>query len=411
MAKSIVFGPYQLQLPLLFASYRMGDVPTAGLRGFPWEMTETKALLINAYDFTKPKYNAIIQNGWAPSRDLHFLDKPILIDSGAYYFLKAQNLAVDPGDILQIEVRSKAQVGVVLDHPFLPEARDKSRRIARTIRNTELMFKAARESYPSFELMPVLHGHTRKALGGCLKKLQRLSLKYRSQSLTRVGIGSVAPLAQRGDARRATEIISTVREFLPEAHIHCFSMGSPLLMLLAVYAGADTMDSQTWIVSAAFKYAQVPGSYAIRLARRDYPTYSQFRGAIRQFARKLHGLHDAEQFYVKDWLTGRRITLESRSACEEYARTLTDLKSNENVHNRACHNLWVYNYELARYRTAMDDGKLDAFLEGRVAGTRYEETFQWLRDRHSRLHLGVAEDRSSAAAAGSSPRPPKRQQS
>lgn len=238
--------------------------------------TETQALLINAYDFTKPKFNAIIQNGWSPSRDLNFFDKPIMIDSGAYYFLKNHNIAIDPADILQIEIRSKAQVGVVLDHPFLPEARDKWRRIARTLKNTASMFKAVRNLHSPFELMPVLHGHSKKVLEKSLKNLQRVSWRYRGRGLTRVGIGSVAPLAQRGDARRAAEIIATARKLLPDAHIHCFSMGSPLLMLLAVYAGADTMDSQTWIVSAAFKYAQVPGSYAVRLARRDYQTYWAF---------------------------------------------------------------------------------------------------------------------------------------
>ncbi len=379
VTRTIPFGPYFLRPPVLFAGYRMGDVPTAGLRHFPWEATETQALLINAYDFTKPKYKAVIQNGWAPSRDLNFCDKPILIDSGAYYFLKHRNVTVDPTDILRIEIRSKAQVGVVLDHPFLPEARDKSRRIARTLKNTATMFKAARDSNSPFELMPVLHGHTRRALQECLKKLQRVSWQYRGRDLVRIGIGSVAPLAQRGDARRATEIISTAREFLPEAHIHCFSMGSPLLMLLAVYAGADTMDSQTWIVSAAFKYAQIPGSYAVRLARRDYGSYREFRAAIRLFARDMHDLHRAEGFYAKAWGTGRRIDLGSQSNCEDYARTLTDLKSNENLHNRACHNLWVYNYELARYRTAVHAGQLDEFLQKRVANTRYERTFQWLR--------------------------------
>ncbi|MFB3918344.1 MAG: hypothetical protein ACE14M_16560 [Terriglobales bacterium] len=383
MPDGITFGPYTLHPPVLFAGYRMGDVPTAGLRTFPWEITETKALLINAYDFTKPKYNVIIQNGWAPSRDLRFPDKPVLIDSGAYYFLKHNEVAVNPAEILQIEIRSKAQVGVVLDHPFLPEARDKSQRIARTLKHTAEMFKAASEVERPFELMPVLHGHSRKALTECLKKLQHLSWKHRGQSVKRVGIGSVAPLAQRGDARRATEIIATVRELLPEAHIHCFSMGSPLLMLLAVYAGADTVDSQTWIVSAAFKYGQIPGSYAVRLARRDYSTYSQFRTAIRRFARKLWGLHDSERFYVKDWLTGHQIALESPSVCEDYARTLIDLKSNENIHSRACHNLWVYNYELARYRAAVENGTLETFLRDRVSGTRYERTFQWLQKKAS----------------------------
>jgi len=379
--RQIDFGPYNLRPPVLFAGYRMGDMPTSGLRTFPWDITETEALLINAYDFTKPKYDAVIRNGWQPTRDLSFSGRPILIDSGAYYFLKNKHLMVSPSEILNIEIRSKAHVGVILDHPFTPEARGKSRRIERTLKNTAAMFKASEAREDALELMPVLHGHSREALEECLRRLRQINKRYRTEDLTRVGIGSVAPLAQRGDARRATHIIATVRELLPNAHIHCFSMGSPLLILLAVYAGADTVDSQTWIVSAAFKYAQVPGSYAVRLARRDYATYRRFRKAIKGFARQIHDLHGREQFFVKDWSTGERVNLDSASTCEDYARSLTDLKSNENIHNRACHNLWVYNYELRRYRSALHGGFLEEFITGRVAGTRYERTLRWLRER------------------------------
>src|SRR5260370_952285 len=65
--RQISFRPYVLRPPVLFAGYRMGDMPTAGLRAFPWDITETKALLNNAYDFPRPKYRAAINNGWNPS--------------------------------------------------------------------------------------------------------------------------------------------------------------------------------------------------------------------------------------------------------------------------------------------------------------------------------------------------------
>src|SRR6266567_3037949 len=97
--RQIDFGPYNLRPPVLFAGYRMGDMPTSGLRTFPWDITETEALLINAYDFTKPKYDAVIRNGWQPTRDLSFSGRPILIDSGAYYFLKNKHLMVSPSEI------------------------------------------------------------------------------------------------------------------------------------------------------------------------------------------------------------------------------------------------------------------------------------------------------------------------
>jgi hypothetical protein len=158
-------------------------------------------------------------------------------------------------------------------------------------------------------------------------------------------------------------------------------MGSPLLMLLAIYAGADSVDSQTWIVGAAFKYAQIPGGYAVRLARRGYASYRGFRAAIKSFAAKLLQLHTRELFPVKNWKNCELVALDSLSVCEDYAHTLIDLRSNENVHNRACHNLWVYNYEIERYRRAREAGAVEQFLESRMAGTRYDAAFRSLRQR------------------------------
>ena len=379
--RQIKFGPYNLRPPVLFAGYRMGDVPTAGLRSFPWDITETEALLINAYDFTRPKYQAVINNGWHPPLDIQFKDKPLLVDSGAYYYWKEDQIGIDPETVLNIEIRSKAHVGVVLDHPFPPNAKDKGRRIDTTIRNTEVMFRAATREKHSFELMPVIHGHSRRALRQCLTRLSRLSQKHRHHEITRLGIGSIAPLAKQGNSVLAADILCTTRELLPSAHLHCFSMGSPLLMLLAVYCGVDTVDSQTWIVSAGFKYAQLPGTYATRLARREHSTYSRFRSAMRRFARQLQELSESEGFFAKDWTTGAQLDLTSFSACEQYARSLSDLRRNENVHNRACHNLWVYNSEMKRCREAMRTGKLEEFIGGRLKTSRYATVFEIVRNR------------------------------
>jgi queuine/archaeosine tRNA-ribosyltransferase len=157
--KVISFGKHKLCAPALFASYRLGDCPWAGLRFLPWDMTETEALLINAYDFTRPKFRSILNDGWHPATHLHFANKPILIDSGAYYFLKNTRMeGITPETILEIELRSQADVGVVLDHPFPPDATDKAKRIDTTIRNTEAMLKLLGKQKAAMELMPVVHG-------------------------------------------------------------------------------------------------------------------------------------------------------------------------------------------------------------------------------------------------------------
>jgi tRNA-guanine family transglycosylase len=374
--RTIKLGAHTLRVPALFASYRLGDHPTSGLRKFPWSMTRTEALLINAYDFTQRKYKAWLNNGWDPELYLKFRDRPVLIDSGAYYFRKAESISVTPEDVLDIELRSRADVGVALDHPFPPEAPDKAKRIATTIRNTEAMVKQLVETGADMSLMPVIHGHTRRQLKGCIGKLRSLADRYGVPLLDHVGIGSLAPLAQRGHAKLAVEVIHHVRSELPDAQIHCFSMGSGLLMLLAFYSGADSVDSQSWIVSAGFKLAQLPGHYVVRMGKREYNNELKFRAAMKQFGDRLARLAEEEGFETKDWSTGHLLNMTDGSARELYVRSLVDLERNEHVHNRACHNLWTYNFEVRRYRKMAEAGQLDGFLRSRLTGTRYGNAFE-----------------------------------
>lgn len=385
----IPFGKHQLIPPVLFASYRLGDYPGAGLRCFPWDLTETEAILINAYDFKRAKFRELINDGWCPSTHLQFTDKPILIDSGAYYFLKHARISVTPQEVLDIQLKSHAEVGVVLDHPFPPEAVDKKERIDTTIKNTELMIKALQKKQEMAEkegrqidmkLMYAVHGHTRKEIQRCLSRLKR-----KADDLYHVGIGSLAPLARGGNARLAAEIILLVRKNLPKAHLHCFSMGSGLLMLLAFYCGADTVDSQSWIVSAGFKLAQLPGHYVVRMAEREYDDNESFQRSMTRFAQRLNSLIAEENFYVKDWVIGARLNLASERECLDYVDTLVDTHSNENVHNRACHNLWTYNFEVKQAKKAIQEDHFEEFVEKRLTNTRYKVPFEYAKENKKRF--------------------------
>jgi len=343
-------------------------------------MTRTEALLINAYDFTRPKYRKWLENGWNPESYLSFARKPILIDSGAYYFRKKDNITVSPEGILDIQLRSQADVGVVLDHPFPPDAQDKAQRIATTIRNTDTMLSHLLEVGADIDVMPAIHGHTKRAIRGCIKKYRHLADKYNLPLLDHVGIGSLAPLAQTGDIKLAASVIHEVRRELPTSQIHCFSMGSALLMLLAFYSGADSVDSQSWIVSAGFKLAQLPGYYVVRMGKKEYNDETKFREAMRKFRHRLKYIHEKEQYTVKDWNTGKLLDISDAASREQYVESLVDLKSNEHVHNRACHNLWTYNFEVRQYRDAMKRGVLDDFLKARLASTRYKAAFEHAMD-------------------------------
>jgi hypothetical protein len=190
-------------------------------------------------------------------------------------------------------------------------------------------------------------------------------------NLRYVGIGSLAPAARRGNGRHAVRVIQTTRCLLPEVHLHCFSMGSALNMLLAFAAGADSVDSQSWMVSAGLKLAQLPGRYVCRMSPRDYMSHDAFRHALHSFATHLQRLWEEEGFTVCDWDTGEPLALHTLADCLAYAESLVDERSNEHVHRRACNNLWSYNYEVQQVRQAIESDQLEKFLENRLKGTRY----------------------------------------
>jgi len=48
-------GVLNIETPALFASYRIGDFPRAGLLYHPWKVTGTEAVLVNAFDLLANK--------------------------------------------------------------------------------------------------------------------------------------------------------------------------------------------------------------------------------------------------------------------------------------------------------------------------------------------------------------------
>ena len=73
-------------------------------------------------------------------------------------------------------------------------------------------------------------------------------------------------------------------------------------MLFAFYCGVDTVDSQSWMLSAAFKNVQLPGFHWTRFSQRerekDPVKYKQTR---RAFAKHLLQLMNDEEFVIKYW--------------------------------------------------------------------------------------------------------------
>lgn len=196
--RTLTFGKAELESPSLFASYRIKDFPRAGLRCHPWKMTETQALLLNAFDLlanhrTKMYADQIRQCASKLHEYVEF-DGPLMLDSGAFNFLQHEEIAITPIDVLNIGLELEADVSVVLDHPFPPKASQKEiqARWANTKNNTHTMVEALAQrdgTVPNtFRLMPVLHGHNTETLQRALDDV--VEILGREPEL--VGIGSLA---------------------------------------------------------------------------------------------------------------------------------------------------------------------------------------------------------------------------
>lgn len=387
VTSSPIIQKFSLETPNLFASYRIGDFPRARLRFHPWKITGTQAVLVNAFDLlANTRTRMFTQKIKEKPGKLHEyieFNGPLMLDSGAFNFQKQTSISIDPVDVLSIGIEFKVNISVILDHPFLPksEAKEKYKRWKNTVKNTHIMFEKLNSlngDVPTgFQLMPVIHGHNPSTLKRRLDNIVQIC----GPDPPIVGIGSLAPLALNGNKKTAIDIICKVRNLLPNSHIHCFSMGSALLMLFAFYCGADTVDSQSWMLSAAFKNVQLPGFHWTRFSKREKekdPTkYKQNRHA---FAEHLLRLIDDEEFTVKEWdkKDGKARSISNKCDALSYIDYLEDKNEQNHIHRRACHNLYAFNFEANRVRQEMKNGvsSLETFIESRMKSTVYRKTFE-----------------------------------
>lgn len=381
---SSVFSRVPLETPNLFASYRIGDYPHAGLLHPPWEMTGTQAVLVNAFDllenYRTRRFTSEIRNMEGTLREYIHFDGPLMLDSGGFNFQKQDKISIASLDVLEMGIEFEVDASAVLDHPFLPTStpEEMEDRWENTVTNTEEMFEKLEDSNPPnyFQLMPVLHGYDPETLKNSLDRI----VEIWGENPPIIGIGSLAPLALNGNKRTAIKIIYTVRKLLPNAHIHCFSLGSALLMLFAFYCGADTVDSQSWIISAAFKNVQLPGfpwtRFSVREKEKDPVKYEQKRNA---FADRLLELIDDEGFTVKDWDKKKDWEIRDKGDALSYLDYLEHRDGEKHIHRRACHNLYAFNFEAKRVREEKKKGirAFETFIQGRMKSPVYQKTFEY----------------------------------
>ena len=213
VANSSIFSKISFETPNLFASYRIGDFPRAGLLYHPWKITGTEAVLVNAFDLLANKKTKIaasqIRDRQCKLSEFVEFDGPLILDSGAFNFQKENEISIDPIKVLSVGIELGADISVVLDHPFLPtsSSREKTKRWKNTIENTHIMFEELNSRNgdipDGFQLMPVIHGHNPRGLKQRINKI----INIYGTNPPIVGIGSLAPLARNGSKRMVIDLI------------------------------------------------------------------------------------------------------------------------------------------------------------------------------------------------------------
>lgn len=366
--------------PRFVASYRIGDFPHAGLKLLPWKVADCDSVLINAYDYlenprTKAVARKLLESG-KPAREQIDFAGPLMMDSGAYYFVQSQVADICPEQIVKLAYKVRVPAVVALDHPFPPDTGKKEmlRRISVSANHTETMRRALgrypRDKRP--QLLAVLHGHDKKSIASSYEQTVK-ALGYKPDS---IGLGSLAPLAKVGSIRKVVEVVRMAKTLIGDANLHVFSVGSPLLMHFAFLSGANSVDSQSWMISAAFKQAQLPGTSQLRLsyqeAAKDAKTYEAKK---KKFARQLLFLAKHEGFTVKDWVSGQMRILRDEIDAFDYLFDLEDRPGENRVHWRACHNLHVATSEARMFRNCGRQ-TISEFLTKRQALTPYKSAME-----------------------------------
>lgn len=336
----------KIESPFIWLTYPLKASPK------PWKHYKVEGIMLNAYD--------ILQNSGAVLEKLEkygvhkFISfrGPILMDSGGFQILK-KNIKIDPTKILNLYINTKPNFGVILDHPIPPLLNNKSKRLLQ-IKNLKLIkmaIEAHKDSNPV--LIPVVHGYDLKSVEWYLNELEKIyDFEY-------VGIGSLVPSVFNSKGAvsiyEVVKMIRFMRKRFPDKWIHVFGVGSAITMHLMFYLGANSVDSSSWRVKAAYGAIQLPGigdRYITDRKRwRDYK-----------------GLSDEELSLLESCKC---------PICRKYS--IEGLK--ERFIFRALHNAWVYQKEVRIARKFIKNKKYSEYVENVIKNSRkYSKLFEFCKE-------------------------------
>lgn len=221
----------------------------------PWLAIPNCSVMTNAFDILRNKRLAkrIATNGI--HSELGLTNEICAMDSGGFQFIsKGEEEAINPEEVIDLQIASGVDIAVGLDYPLLPNFSEEKAAILakKSIANIQMAVKRIKNGT---EVMPVLHGNSVAEISNYFTKVKKLG------EFKIWGIGGLVPQMKQSfpSHKRYFKIIDKViraRELLDSLEgnplLHIFGVGSPLAGLLFLLAGADSIESISWIMNAKY---------------------------------------------------------------------------------------------------------------------------------------------------------------
>jgi len=156
--------------------------------------------------------------------------------------------------IMEFQHEIGVDIATTLDYPVTLKVPWFERsRVYRTLLNA---LEASRLNRDKMLLLASVHAKTRLELENTIRYLEKHG------SFDGYAIGSLVPLQSR--VRDIVGLVTTARKAVGKKHLHIYGLTGCSLYLLMFYAGADSVDSQGFLLSAANKEYYLPGGRSIR---------------------------------------------------------------------------------------------------------------------------------------------------
>lgn len=351
----------------------------------PWSFFEIDNVIMNACDIfsNKKARDKIEKNGifeYLREEGAGKAPKHLMIDSGGFLFQAKQMLNVTAKELFDFYVKAKPTLAVNLDHPLSPAAtlKENSQRLELTMRNLEFMLNSMEKAEEKFPIIPTIHGYDAMTLKSVIKKIAQLYDSY-SDLIPMVALGSLVPLIRSTGkfedrytnvwgltSRRKTafEIILTAKELikneLEDIPLHVFGIGGTSIMFLCYYAGADSIDSIGWRMSAAHGFVHVFQVGERYFSKREAKT--TWNPPLSEEEFKM--LQECECPVCKD----------------------NPLKLRDRFTDRALHNAFVYVKE-AKFLASLKEDELEAYVDKRLSNTQLRSLFEYVKNRKNQKRM------------------------